>query len=101
MKKRFIVCVEVSTNEQSQLFLDYIIKNNLGWWHWMSNFWLLNNSSGNLNSENIRDELLKIYPEINNIVIEITNNGDTWSAYGPRDESKNYFKWLHDNWKKF
>ena len=61
MKKRFIVCLENSNNEQDDLFLNFIKENGLGWWHYIGNFWLLTDAYGKLSANLIRDKLNEIY----------------------------------------
>ena len=100
MKKRFIVCIEKSIKEQDKIFIDYLRNNSVGWWHWLSNTWLISDPNGQLNSSILRDKLREIYNDERNIIFEITNTQDTWSGFGPIAGEKNMFRWLKDNWKK-
>jgi hypothetical protein len=102
MAKRFIVCLNSGSVEQNDKFKEYIDENGLGWWHWISNSWLLRDHSGRLNSEIIRDKLLEIYPGTRNLVIELQgpSTNDTWHGFGPSGEEKNMFNWLRDTWSK-
>lgn len=101
MKKRFIVSLNNSTKAQDQLFVEYIMNNNLGWWHWLKNTWLLVDNSGRLSASELRDIVKDIFKNEHTLVIEIGNNSDTWAGYGPTSEDKNMFEWLKDQWKKY
>lgn len=100
MKKRYIVCVNNSTKEQDEKFVEFIKSKNLGWWHWLNNTWLLVDDSGILTAADIRDSARDIFTPEYNIVIEIGQTTDTWSGFGIKTEDKNMFAWLHKNWKK-
>ena len=97
MKKRFVVCINDSDKEKDKDFIEFIKNNNLGWWHWLSHTWFLSDSNGKLSAAEIRTKVKNIYNE-NNIVIELNENGDTWSGYGPKGKSRNMFDWLKRNW---
>ncbi|CNF16496.1 Uncharacterised protein [Yersinia rohdei] len=100
MKKRFAVAIDSSTPEGNDAFIEFIRENGLGWWHWIENFWMISDRKGKLSASDIRDKIGEIYPGINTIVIELSEDGDTWSGYGPKKENKSMFTWLRNNWKK-
>ena len=31
--------------------------------------------------------------------MELTDDGETWSGFGPHSENQNMFTWIHRNWK--
>ena len=100
MKKRYIVCINNSTAEQEQLFINYAKENGLGWWHWLNNVWFLVDSSNKVSSEVIRDKIIEIFNGEFNIVVELNSNGvDTWNGYGPSSENNDMFRWVDKNWK--
>lgn len=98
MKKRYIVCLGNSIKVQDEAFIAYIKEYGLGWWHWLSNVWLIVDSNGKLSAREIRDKLRLIYPGEHTIVLELSENGDTWSGFGPKSEERNMFEWLKTNW---
>lgn len=100
MKKRFIVCVNGSTKVQDHNFIDFIKIQNVGWWHWLTNTWLIADRNGKLSASSLRDKAVSIFGHEHVLVIEINNSRDTWSGFGPSSEDKNMFRWLKDNWKK-
>ena len=100
MKKRFIICINNSTKEQDEEFMTFIRSNNLSWWHWLSNIWLISDKQGKLTASQIRDEIKIIFDNEYNLVLEINNEKDTWAGFGPKTEDKNMFKWLKNNWGK-
>ena len=49
MKKRFVVCYSDNIPKEKEMhFIQFIKDNKLGWWHWISNMWLLVDSSGQM-----------------------------------------------------
>ena len=94
MKKRYIVCINNSTQAQDEKFVEFARNNNISWWHWLSNTWLLSEKSGKLGAADIRDALRDIYNDEYNMVIEISAEKDSWAGFGPKSEEKNMFKWI-------
>lgn len=100
MKKRFVICINDATKAQEEAFISFIRDHNLSWWHWLSNLWLLSDKEGKLTAAQIRDELKTIFYNKQNLVLEITNEKDTWAGFGPNTDERNMFTWLKKNWKK-
>lgn len=100
MKKRFIICVNSSTKEQETKFLGFIKNENVGWWHWLSNTWLIYDLNNGITAAHLRDKAVEIFEQENVLVIELGKDYDTWQGFGPSSEDKNMFKWLHDYWNK-
>lgn len=99
MKRRYIVLLDEATKEQNDQFKDYIRENALGWWHWLSNSWLLSDPRGTLSVAEIRDKITEIYPDVDTIVIELHEGGDTWAGFGPKNKGKDMFRWIRETWK--
>jgi hypothetical protein len=100
MKKRFIVSVDNSSIEQQKVFMEYINKNNLGFWHYLANTWLLTDSRGVLACSELRDVVRDTFFNEHNLVIEISSTGDTWAGFGPKNDTENMFTWIKKNWIK-
>lgn len=98
MKKRFVVALDSSNKSQNDSFVEYIKDKGYGWWHWIDNFWLLTDSSGNLTAAKLRTDLGEIYPGVHKLVLELRGNDDDWAGFGPNSEKKNMFSWLKSNW---
>jgi hypothetical protein len=101
MKRRFIVLIDASTKEQDAAFLNFLKSSKgFGYWHWLESSWLLTSSS-DVRCEEIRDKIVEIYPNINNMVLEFRDDGtDTWGGFGPKSEKSDMFKWMRDGWKQ-
>jgi len=97
MKKRFVVLLDASSDKQDELFLAWLKEKNVGWWHWLTNSWLISNNRGHLTASEIRDKARDIYG-CNNFVIELQGTDDTWSGFGPNADKRNMFEWIRDNW---
>ena len=100
MKKRFVIALDSGTSEQDKAFQDYIESTNVAWWHWIKNVWLIGDNYDRVTAKGLRDKVCEIYPRIDNVVLELREDGDTWSGYGPNQEPRNMFKWLLNNWHK-
>ena len=100
MKKRFVVIIESSTKEQNDSFLDWVKQENLGWWHWFQNAWLISNTTGTHTASSIRDKVNEFFPTKNTLVIGLKEGEGSWSGYGPNSEKRSMFKWLKTNWRK-
>lgn len=100
MRKRFIILIDNTTNEQDEKFLEYIKENGFGWWHYLNNSWLLT-SYKDFTVNKIRDDLNKIYEGETKLIIELRGNtNDTWAGFGPQGETRNMFTWLKETWNK-
>ncbi|MEQ4624758.1 hypothetical protein [Providencia manganoxydans] len=101
MRKKFIVALNSTTEEQQKNFIELIRKKGLSWWHWLDGTWLIVDSSGELTATELRDECKIAFPSVHLLVIEINANEDTWSGFGPSDDdNNNMFRWIHDTWDK-
>jgi hypothetical protein len=100
MKKRFIICINKSTKEQDEKFIEFIKSNKLAWWHWLSSVWLISDKKGIYTASTFRDEARRIFDDQHNLVIELNAEKDTWSGFGPKLENKSMFTWLKNNWKR-
>lgn len=100
MKKRFVVAVDSATKEQNDTFREFLKSRGLGWWHWLTNLWLVADGAGRLTAQEIRDVLRQHYPSVHTLVLELREDDDTWSGFGPSSETKNMFKWLRQNWSR-
>ena len=70
------------------------------WWHWVGDTWFLSDSSGKFTAQDIRDKVKKIVPNERFVVVEINENGDTWSGVTVNDPEKKMFSWFRSYWKK-
>jgi hypothetical protein len=99
MSKRFIIILNSSTPEQDGAFGAYIKAKGLGWWHWLTNGWLLYSVSDDLTARQLRDDLKEIYPNVHMMVFELSSGTDTWSGLGPKEEGRDMFEWIRKYWE--
>ena len=98
MKKKFIVLIDTESENQAILFREFLDKKGLGWWHWLSNSWLVADLNGTFTIKTLMDEVQKAFPNVNCLVTEGGSDG-TWVGYGPaNEESSNFFPWLKKSW---
>lgn len=100
MKKRFVVLIESSSEEQNNSFLSWIRQERLGWWHWFQDAWLLSDPTGDQTAISVRDKVWECFPGSNTLVIELGEGEGTWSGFGPKSEKKDMFSWIRKNWRK-
>jgi len=59
----------------------------------------LKSSHTDLKAADIRDAARDAFGQARNFVIELNEDGDSWSGFGPKGEPRDMFKWIHRNWK--
>ena len=97
MKRRFAVAVENMTLIEGSAFVEWIKTKNFGWWHWIPGFWLITAKSGDVSTEEIRNQLRKITDRKDIMVLEI-EKPKTWSGYGPDTRERDMFRWIRGAW---
>ena len=100
MKKRFVVLVNGPTPKENETFIEYAKSKGLGWWYWLDGSFLLMSPNTTISAGDLRDMARTIFNDKYNLIIELTDNGDTWSGFGAKTEEKNMFDWIHQNWTK-
>ena len=90
--------INSATNEQNEKFKVYISEQKCGWWHWLTNSWLVTDSSGELTAAILRDNVDECFPGVYNLVLELRDKNDTWAGFGTTAKDKEMFKWVKANW---
>lgn len=97
MNKKYIVSIDGSiTNQENKNFNEFLKSKKVRWWHWLSNTWLIVDSSDSLNSEELCNKSIEIFDNRRNIILDISSK--KWSGYGPQEENEDMFKWFDKNW---
>ncbi len=99
MRKRYVININKSTSSQDKAFVEYLKSSSFGWWHYLSNTWLVVDPIGNSTVSEIRDRVRDIFSNEYNLVIQLNENEGTWAGFGPSVDSKNMFNWIKNNWK--
>ena len=81
MTKRFVIATDPLSTDEEKAFIEFIKR--YGWWHWLPNFWLAQDSSDVLTVTKIRDEIHKINAAARAWVFEV--EPVTWSALTKED----------------
>lgn len=97
--KKFIICLNDTTEAQEQQFVEYIKSINVAWWHWLSGTWLIVDRRNGLTASTLRDQVNICFPNVHCLVFELRDDNNTWSGLGPNSEEKNMFTWIRENWK--
>lgn len=97
MIRFYVVGIEALTRQQERAFIAWAHDaKGLGWWHWISNFWLLVGHQ-EVTCSDIRDELLRLAPGMDCLVLEV--NPVTWAGFGPKTTVHDMFKWIKSTWR--
>jgi hypothetical protein len=100
MRKRFVVSIADQPVAQVNLFQVNFIQKNFGWWHYWNNFWLLTDDSAIWTADTIRENIVKSFPGVLCMVIEIQSNGqDTYAGIIPVESPLDPNDWLLKYWK--
>src|SRR5260370_27161942 len=93
-RNKFIVAISDSTAESQDAISTRLKSLGYGYWHWMPEFWLLTTSPP-ATAESIRDEVMKVAPNVNIFVTPVANppGGMIWAAYSPEE----WWEWLNKN----
>ena len=96
MRDRYVVNItgEIS-KEKSEAFLQFIKDNDLAWWNWLSNTWLIVDYHSNIDLVSLRDKVNEIF-KADNLIIRVDQGN--WAGFGPNSENRNMFTWLRENW---
>lgn len=97
MKKRFIIGIENLNKEESLKIRDFLAKNELDWWHWIDNFWLIIDPNGTKDVMFFKENLFKIIPPHRLLIMGTETKAD-WAGYGPKSDKYDMFDWLHNQW---
>lgn len=99
MKKKFVVLIDQTTAAQNKAFLERIKEEDLSWWHWIQDAWLLVDSTGEWTSSKIVEVANEYYPTINKVVLEFREDGtDTWTTFGPKTPQRDMATWIKSTW---
>ncbi|MBY8177982.1 hypothetical protein KW520_21545 [Vibrio fluvialis] len=94
---KFVVAAEQLDEKK---FIEYLDTQELGWWHWIGNFWLITNkTSTNITTRDLQEKVTELSSSPRNFVLEI--NGEAhppWHGFGPNTPPQDMFEWLHNTW---
>lgn len=99
MKKRYIICFDGLTPEQSKAVTNNLKDKKLFWWHWIDDVWFVVDSEGKFSASEIRDSL-KVIASQRMIVVELNESRDTWAGIRANDSEGKMFNWFRKVWKK-
>ena len=94
-RRKFVVIIKEETSSDISSFLEYVKQQKFGWWHWVSNVWLLTTHNPQIKAKHIRDAAKKI--AVNKVVTVLEVESVTWATYRPSGEG-DIAKWIKDYW---
>ena len=94
---RFVIGTNRTTPEQDQAFLKILQARwpHLGWWHQLSETWLIVDLTGELTAIQLRDAANEAFPGIYKMVLDV-GNPHNWAAFGRTED----FPWMRDEWER-
>lgn len=99
MKRRFFVAVSGLSAEEQERFLEFVRGKGMGWWHWISECWLLTDPKQTVTAAEIRDFLHQLSGIQRCLVMEVEPE-KSWAGLGPNSPPQEMFKWIKETWKK-
>lgn len=97
--KRFVIGTNRTTAEQDSAFLNILRSRwpHLGWWHQVSETWLIVDLANTVTVVELRDAAMQAFPGIYIMVIEV--NG-SWAGWGANSPPGDMFTWMRDSWDR-
>lgn len=100
MNKRFVVGLSSSTPEQEQNFVAWLT-GSYGWWHWVTNFWIITDTNGLLTAQSLRDKINEVFRDAQTFVIELRDDGtESWAGTVPAAQRDRARDWLNRWWDR-
>lgn len=94
----FIIATDELSKDESTKISDYVKSLKVAWWHWIDGLWLVSTNKKEISTSKLLDDVEKIVSSSNPNIIVMEVDPITWSGYGPSNNSKNMFSWIHRNW---
>ena len=96
--KRFVITTERTSEEQDQAFYAILHARwpQMGWWHNISETWLLIDPTDTITVDVLRDAAYEAFPGRCLIVIQVSADS-TWAGM----KRGNNFDWIEDEWSKY
>src|SRR5258708_6656697 len=93
--KRYVIATNRTTAEQDHTFVNILRARwpRLGWWHQLSETWLIVDLSGQLTTSDLRDAAKEAFPGVHILVLD-ASEPSKWSAFATPNECA----WIRDEW---
>jgi|SRR6185312_6102013 len=98
--KKFVILTQEDNKNITDTLTNYFKTNNLAYWHWLPNSYLMIDPKGNKTASTIRNDLRSVLPSLTYVVLEATGNID-WAGRGQTETRPNMFEWIISSWSKF
>jgi hypothetical protein len=92
--KHYVVIAKNPTVPQQNAIMN-LVKANFGYWHWISNVWLLADAIGSDSAGSVRDKIRNVVPGCHFTVLEV--HPVDWAGYS----DTRWWEWLHENWRPY
>ena len=97
MKKKFIIMIGEAPTKERDAITEYLRDSKYAWWHWLSDSWLVVDTSGEASPLSLTKLIGELAPGVHRLVFEILGDGN-WYGFGPIEKEKNMFTWLRETW---
>jgi hypothetical protein len=97
--KRYLVAVTGLKADDEKAIINFARKKGVGWWHRISNVWLIVDPNDKTSAEEIRDLLFDMSNSKVGLVLE-GPAADLWVGFAAKDQAEETFTWLDKNWTK-
>lgn len=93
--QRFLVVFDDATPEQQNLITEYFASMDYGYWHQMTDVWLVADADISLTAADLRNALKTLVPRGTLLVMRI-DDPRAWAGFG----KPKVFEWLKTEWTK-
>lgn len=93
MTRRFVAIVDDASKEQQDTVTNWLRSTPLGFWHYLTDVWLIADWQDKHTTVTIRDQFRALLPGKTTLVLTV-EDPNAWAGFGPSDG----FKWLHSTW---
>ncbi len=99
--KQFVVATNLTTAQQDQAFYRILSERfgHMGWWHQVSQTWLLVDNTDTVTPTSLRDAATEAFPGVPMVVLQVVSVKGSWAGFGPlRGTPGDMFTWIDETW---
>ena len=91
---RFVLIIPQCLPATQQIVTRHVVSQGAAYWHWSPDVWLLSFPASKT-SVAVRDELGRLLPGVQNIVVRFDDPNWDWAGFGPPE----WTNWFRQSWE--
>lgn len=96
MGKRFAIATDPLTPDEERAFRAKL--GQMGFWHWLPNFWLVKTSNDAMTATQLRDWIHEVAPQARAFVTEVQSR-DWGGLFKPDEKKRDMGAWIRSDWE--